>query len=129
VRLNGHDPRTPLAIEHGFLSDETDVEVLVDALETLRELMSTDALGRYAGENIRPGDTADLEHHARQSVRGYFHPVGTCALGSVVDETGAVLGHEGLYVADASVMPTIPRANTNLSTLAVAEKIAAGLGS
>jgi choline dehydrogenase-like flavoprotein len=89
--------------------------------------MSSEALSRYAGENVRPGSAADLEPYVRETVRGYFHPVGTCALGSVVGQTGAVLGHEGLYVADAAVMPTIPRANTHLSTLAVAEKIAAGL--
>jgi choline dehydrogenase/5-(hydroxymethyl)furfural/furfural oxidase len=42
----------------------------------------------------------------------------------VVDGAGRVLGYDGLVVADASVMPTIPRANTNLSTLAVAERLA-----
>jgi choline dehydrogenase-like flavoprotein len=57
-------------------------------------------------------------------VRGIFHPTGTCAIGSVVDLRGAVLGVAGLVVADASIMPTIPRANTNLSTVAVAERIA-----
>ena len=56
--------------------------------------------------------------------RGFFHPVGTCAIGSVVDARGRVLGLEGLVVADASVMPTIPRANTNLSAIAVAERVA-----
>lgn len=127
VTLNGPDPRTPPHVEHGFLSDETDVDVLVDGLELLRALMSTEELSRYAGANVRPGSAADLAPYVRETVRGYFHPVGTCALGSVVDETGAVIGHERLYVADASVMPTIPRANTHLSTLAVAEKIASGL--
>jgi choline dehydrogenase-like flavoprotein len=56
--------------------------------------------------------------------RGFFHPVGTCAIGRVVDGDGRVLGVDGLVVADASVMPTIPRANTNLSTLALAERLA-----
>ncbi|MBV8848344.1 MAG: hypothetical protein JOZ16_02030, partial [Methylobacteriaceae bacterium] len=51
-----------------------------------------------------------------------FHPVGTCAIGSVVDPELRVRGIEGLYVADASVMPVIPRANTNIPTLMVAEK-------
>ena len=43
-----------------------------------------------------------------------------------VPEVASVFGTEGLYVADASFMPTIPRANTNLTTAAIAEKIAAG---
>ena len=58
------------------------------------------------------------------SKRGFFHPVATCAIGRVVDGGGRVLGHDGLFVADASIMPTIPRANTNLSTLALAERLA-----
>ena len=54
-----------------------------------------------------------------------FHPVGTCALGSVVDRGTRVIGAEGLNVVDASIMPTIPRANTNLPTSMVAERASA----
>jgi choline dehydrogenase len=61
--------------------------------------------------------------HTLAEARGFFHPVGTCAIGSVVDPQGRVLGYENLVVGDASIMPTIPRANTNLSTAAVAERI------
>ncbi len=75
-------------------------------------------MSRYTAGEVRPGLDADPEAYIRETVRGYFHPVGTCALGSVVDAGGAVLGYENLYVADASVMPTMPRANTNLSTCA-----------
>jgi choline dehydrogenase-like flavoprotein len=57
-------------------------------------------------------------------MRGIFHPVATCALGRVVDPSGAVLGCAGLSVSDASVIPTIPPAKTNLSTVAVAELLA-----
>ena len=59
-----------------------------------------------------------------------WHPVGTCRLGpetdpdTVVDSNGCVHGFTNLFVADASVMPTIPRANTHLPVLAVAERIA-----
>jgi choline dehydrogenase-like flavoprotein len=127
LRLRDENPETPPVIEHGFLADEADLEILVDGLDLLRNLMWTDAMSGYAGENVRPGRDDDLEPYIREAVRGYFHPVGTCALGSVVDSAGCVVGFENLYVADASVMPTIPRANTHLSTLAVAEKISAGL--
>jgi choline dehydrogenase len=127
VALAGPDPGTPPVIEHGFLSDPADLEVLVDGLSLLRRLAASEAMSAYAESEVRPGLDADPEEYIRRSVRGYFHPVGTCALGSVVDAAGAVLGLENLHVADASIMPTIPRANTNLSTLAVAEKIAAGL--
>ena len=56
-----------------------------------------------------------------------FHPAGTCALGSVLEPDTRVKGIEGLYVADASAMPTVPRANTNIPTLMVAEKSAAAI--
>jgi choline dehydrogenase len=70
----------------------------------------------------------DAITHVHETARGFFHPVGTCALGRVVDGNGRVYGIDGLFVADASIMPTIPRANTNLSTLAVAERIAECVG-
>lgn len=66
----------------------------------------------------------DLTAHVSATIRNYFHPAGTCALGEVTDRRGRVLGVEGLVVADASLMPTIPRANTHLTTLAIAGRIA-----
>ena len=81
-----------------------------------------------------PSLSADaLNRHCAESVSPYFHPVGTCAMGcpgdgrSVVDATARVYGFENLHVADASIMPAIPRANTNLSVLAAAEHIAGKL--
>jgi choline dehydrogenase len=122
VSLTSPDPRAPLAIDHGFLADEADVDVLVEGFERLRAIGA--ALSRYAGRELRPGKEVSAEEHVRASARGFFHPVGTCAIGGVVNERGRVHGYENLVVADASIMPTIPRVNTNLSTAAVAEKIA-----
>jgi len=72
---------------------------------------------------ISPGAT-DPERYLRDTIRNYFHPAGTCPMGSVVGQHGDVLGFDSLFVADASIMPTIPRANTNLTTAAIAERIA-----
>jgi choline dehydrogenase len=124
IRLNGPDPRTPLAVEHGFLADERDAAVLVDGFEQLRGLVGDDALRPYAGGELRPGRHVSAEEHVRANVRGFFHPTGTCAIGSVVDGRGRVLGVDALVVADASIMPTIPRANTNLTVAAIAERLA-----
>ena len=61
---------------------------------------------------------------------GFYHPVGTCRMGlledplAVVDSEGRVFGVENLRVVDASLMPSIPRANTNIPTIMMAEKIA-----
>jgi choline dehydrogenase len=124
VRLASPDPEAPLLIEHGFLTDERDVAVVVDGLREMRRLADAAPVPRYAVRELRPGPEADPEAYVRSAARGFFHPVGTCAIGAVVDAAGRVPGIEGLRVADASIMPTIPRVNTNLSTAALAERIA-----
>ena len=140
VRLGSPDPREPLAIELGFLSDPeaADVAVIVDGIELVRRLAVTTALRRVLEGEARPGSDAatrgKLGAYVRDNVRGYFHGVGTCRMGpqddpgAVVDATGAVHGLERLHVCDASIIPTVPRANTNLTTIALAERIAARLG-
>jgi choline dehydrogenase len=127
VRLHARDPEAPLAIDHGFLRDERDVEVLTEGFERLRELVQDPHLRPYAGAELRPGADVGAEGHVRASARGFFHPVGTCAIGSVLDQRCRVLGFENLYVADASAIPDIPAANTNLTTVALAERVAGWL--
>jgi choline dehydrogenase len=124
VRLHSSDPRVPLSIDHGFLSDPDDSTVLTEGVESLRRLAAGDAVRAYAGRETRPGPEVDAMTHVRRTARGFFHPVATCAIGRVVDGGGRVYGLDGLIVADASIMPTIPRANTNLSTVALAERLA-----
>jgi choline dehydrogenase len=124
VRLNGPEPETPLAIDHGFLRDERDAEVIVEGFERLRELVASPDVSPYAARELRPGAETDLAEHVRMTARGFFHPVGTCAIGSVLDERCRVLGFENLYVVDASAIPEIPSANTNLTTVALAERAA-----
>lgn len=128
VRLTSPDPRAPLAIDHGFLSDPQDAEILAEGVDALRRLTGEDPIRRYRGRETRPGANVDALAHVRQNARGFFHPVGTCAIGRVVDGDGRVYGLDNLFVADASIMPTIPRANTNLSTIALAERLAHSIG-
>ena len=76
-------------------------------------------------------DDSQLDAFVRRSVFGVWHPVGTCRMGqdplAVVDRAGRVIGSENLFVADASVMPRLPTANTNIPTIMIAEKIGDGL--
>ena len=78
-------------------------------------------------------DEARLADHIRSNIAGTFHVSCTCRMGAlddpnaVVDSAGRVRGVENLYVADASIMPTVPRANTNVPTLMIAEKLAAAM--
>ncbi|GEM_PF-1715586 len=82
---------------------------------------------------MRPRGAADgesrcqrvlLERYIRANCWSYHHPVGTCAMGSVVDERGRVYGVDSLSVIDASIMPSIPSANTHLPTVMLAEHLA-----
>ena len=102
--------------------------MLAEGVDSLRRLAAEDRSGAMPGGETRPGPDVDAMAHIRGAVRGFFHPVGTCAIGRVVDGNGAIHGVDALFVADASIMPTIPRANTNLSVLAVAERLAPGIG-
>ena len=124
VTLTSPDADAPLHIEHGFLADERDAATLTEAFEQLRELGRSEPVARYAARELRPGADVDAEEHVRSTARGFFHPTGTCALGSVVDERCRLLGHDELVVADASVIPTIPRVPINLTTAAIAERVA-----
>ena len=127
VSLLSADPRDPLHVDHGFLRDPVDRRTAARALDELRDLAAAEPLRPYIASEVRPGPGVHSETHLQENVRGFFHPVGTCAIGSVVDEDCLVLGREGLVVADASVMPTIPVVNTNLTTIAIAERVAARL--
>jgi choline dehydrogenase len=124
VRLTSRDPRAPLAIDHGFLFDPQDAEILAEGVEALRRVTGADPIRSYGGRETRPGPEVEAVTHVREAARGFFLPVATCAIGRVVDGDGRVYGFDGLFVADASIMPTIPQANTNLSTIALAERLA-----
>jgi choline dehydrogenase len=72
----------------------------------------------------RSDSDADILEFVQHCSRTIFHPVGTCVMGAVVDAELRVRGVEGLRVVDASVMPTIPRGNTNAPAIMLAEKAA-----
>jgi len=101
------------SVDHGFLADE-DATRIVEGIELARRLL---------GPDVRPGSDADLEQYARENVRGFFHPVGSCALGSVTEFDGRLRGVDGVLCCDASVIPRVPRVPTHLTVLAVAERI------
>jgi choline dehydrogenase len=132
VALSSADPEAAPAIDHRHLSDPhgADLAALAEGVGHAARVASASSL-RELGAILEAPTAADettLREHALASLGCYYHPVGTCAIGSVVDGNGAILGVEGAHVADCSIMPSIPRANTHLSCLAVAERLAELLG-
>ncbi len=139
VRLRSADPRHKPAIDPGYLSDSADIDPLVKGVSMAREIASARPLARICRAELAPGPDYETESHVREWIRGdlgsLYHPVGTCAMGgdsklaasrltSVLDSELRVRGVQGLRVVDASVMPAVPRGNTNAPVIAVAERAA-----
>src|SRR5262249_16935605 len=109
----------------------TAIAALIDVLPALADPVFGTLADRTVDLAALAADDDALADHIRQNVAGTFHPVGTCRMGSagdraaVTDTTGRVRGVAGLRVIDASIMPTIPRGNTNIPTIMIAEKLAA----
>ncbi len=121
VTLRSNDPLADPQVEFDLLSDERDVAAVQRAIDAAEQLLDHPAC-RAVGE-VLPYDRSDAG--VRAAVGDYVHAGGTCALGTVVDTECRVRGYEGLMVCDASVLPVLPRANTHLPTVAVAERVAA----
>ena len=128
LTLASADPDAAPVMDHGYLADSHDVAVLLEGIERARELAATEPLRSLIGEELVHHD--DLEHAIRRTHVHYYHPVGTCALGpdndpfAVCDARGRVHGLDRIVVADCSVMPVLPRANTNVPAVVVGERIA-----
>lgn len=136
VRLDPAGPEGPPLVELSLFADPEDRRRLVEGLRHAWELLHTEPLAsRCAHIVYPPADAMAVEQGLVGYVQGVaqpiYHPVGTARMGAdgdpraVVDAHGRVRGVEGLRVADASVMPNIPRANTNLSCIMIGERMAA----
>jgi choline dehydrogenase len=129
LSLRSSDPFAPPVIRHQLLGVEDDVEQLVEGLEIARQIMAQPSLRPYAASEVRPGAGAHgeaLRAFAKAAAIPLYHPVGTCKMGgdalAVVDPEVAVHGLRGLWIADASVMPSLPVGNTNATAIMIGEK-------
>jgi choline dehydrogenase len=139
VRLRSAEPDARPVIDHRYLQDADghDKAVLLAGIERAREIIAASPLRELVGPEIAPGPMVTgagaLGAWADATCAHYYHPVGTCAMGpaadpmAVTDERGSVHGIDNLYVADCSIMPVIPRANTNIPAVVVGERIAGWL--
>jgi choline dehydrogenase len=137
VRLRSADPADPPRINVAHLGHRDDMRRMIEATLIARAISRTAPLaGLVEGDELTPGppisddDTDAIATSIASRVDTYHHPVGTCRMGpdpgtgAVVDARGRVHGIERLHIADASIMPAIPSASTNLPAIMIAERIA-----
>jgi choline dehydrogenase-like flavoprotein len=127
LRRAGPDVTPVIEHRYGTDPDKHDRAVLAESLDLLNAMTGDPDLSEILGRPAtRDGDPLT-------GIVSYCHPAGTCKMGpatdpaAVVDPAGAVHGVEGLYVADASVMPSITRGNINLPTAMIGARVASGI--
>ena len=130
VRARSPEPEAPPAIDPNYLDDPLDQATHIAGMRRARELVCQPALQPYFDHEVMPGDEVQSDDewldYARREGSTVYHAIGSCRMGpdpmAVVDDRLRVHGLDGLRVVDASIMPTMPSANTNAATYMVAEK-------
>ena len=129
LRLVSTNPGDLPEIEDAMLRHPDDLKAMTTAMEFIYELVQHESLQEFYGPLLSPSRDEDWAEFARNAHGSYHHGIGTCMMGpasdpmAVVDSNLKVHGLDNLYVADASVMPTIPHANTNVSSIMIGERL------
>jgi choline dehydrogenase len=132
VRLASADPMANPLINANYGKEKSDIDRIVQMVKIAREIYQTQAFAKLGLTEINPGAAVNSESELRNWVinntGSYYHYVGSCKMGidnmAVVDPQLKVYGVEGLRVADASVMPSIPSANPHTSVVMIGERAA-----
>jgi choline dehydrogenase len=137
LRLSNRDPRSAPHIHYNFFDDPSDLDRMVEVVRLSRQIGRTAPLSDLIDHEMAPGNTIDDDKALRANivanVAAYLHPTSTVPMGtttdrtSVVDAWGKVHGVDALRVVDASILPDIPSAPPNVTTIMLAERIAAKL--
>ena len=134
VTLNSADPSDAPLIDPAFLEDDRDLDTLLRGTKLLQRIMQAPAFDKVKGKPLYAAeseDDAELIEDIRNRADTVYHPVGTCKMGDVKNDSMAVVdprlrvrGIKGLRVADASIMPQVVSGNTNAPSIMIGEKAA-----
>jgi choline dehydrogenase len=131
VKLASSDPTAKPIVHNAFYTEGDDMARMIAGLRLTLDICGQPAMQPYCAIpfNVPDSDSDEaMRAHVARTTFAIYHPVGTCRMGedaeAVVDAELRVNGLEGLRVVDASVMPTVPRGNTNAPTIALAERAA-----
>jgi choline dehydrogenase len=132
LKLRSADPTWHPEIDPGYFDDSADLDAMLAGFRTMYDVVGQGPIAKFIAapwypESLDP-TTDDIMAAIGRIGQTVYHPVGTCSMGtvegSVVDPELKVHGVEGLRVADASIMPRVPRGNTNAPTIMIGEKCA-----
>jgi choline dehydrogenase len=127
VYLASSDPLELPVVEARMLEHPDDIKAMISAMQFIYDLVQHESMKKYYGPLLQPGPNDDWAQFAQTTYDSYHHGVGTCMMGpadnplAVVDQTLRVHGMDNLWVADASVMPTVAHANTNVTCIMIGE--------
>jgi len=132
IKLQSNNPNEYPLINPQHFTNEEDIKTLIEGYKVGWKIMNSEAFAGYRDTLFMPEKVLqtddEIAEHLRNSVEALYHPIGTCKMGNdseaVVDSELKVHGIENLRIADASIMPIIPRGNTNAPTIMIAEKAA-----
>ncbi len=130
IQLRSASSQDKPLIQHQLLGNADDVNDLLEGFQLARKIIQQDVFKPYLAEELFPGkhvnSDEELEAIARERAFPMYHPIGTCKMGNddlaVVDHNLKVKGMDNLWVADASIMPTLPSGNTNATVIMIGEK-------
>jgi choline dehydrogenase len=116
-------------VDDGMLQHPDDIEAMTTAMHFIKDFFEHESLAPFYGSLVQPGPGEDFAEFAQSTYDSHHHGSGTCMMGpasdpmAVVDHRLKMHGIDNLYVADASIIPAVPHAATNVTAIMIGERV------